>query len=71
MFSANAPGWTAKVVKTDEVGGAVRATVAFGGMGPDGKEMVQHGAEQHHIGGFERAFIEGERHFGHAHQTAD
>ncbi len=43
MFSANAPGWTAEVVKADEVAGVVRATVAFGGMGPDGKEMVQHG----------------------------
>ena len=36
MFSAGAPGWTAKVVN-------VSSTVAFGGMGPDGKEMVQHG----------------------------
>ncbi|MCY4180302.1 MAG: hypothetical protein OXD48_08520, partial [Litoreibacter sp.] len=43
MFSANAPGWTAKVVKTDETAGSLRATVAFGGMGPDGPEMVQHG----------------------------
>lgn len=43
MFSANAPGWTAKVVNTSEIAGAVRATVAFGGMGPDGSEMVQYG----------------------------
>ncbi len=43
MFSANAPGWTAKVVKSDEMAGSVRATVAFGGMGPDGTEMIQHG----------------------------
>jgi hypothetical protein len=43
MFSANAPGWTARVVKTDEIAGLTRSTVAFGGMGPDGKEMVQHG----------------------------
>jgi hypothetical protein len=43
MFSANAPGWTATVVKDDESGGAMRVTVAFGGMGPDGSEMVQHG----------------------------
>jgi len=43
MFSANAPGWTAKVVKSDETAGSIRATVAFGGMGPDGKDMVQHG----------------------------
>ncbi len=43
MFSANAPGWTAKVVGSDETGGMTRATVAFGGMGPDGKDMVQLG----------------------------
>jgi len=43
MFSANAPGWTASVVKSDEIAGSVRATVAFGGKGPDGSEMVQHG----------------------------
>jgi len=43
MFSANAPGWTAKVVKSDESAGLTRVTIAFGGMGPDGKEMVQHG----------------------------
>jgi len=43
MFSANALGWTAKVVKSDENGDSFRVTVAFGGMGPDGKDMVQHG----------------------------
>lgn len=43
MFSANAPGWTAKVVNTSSTAGMVRATVAFGGMGPEGKEMVQLG----------------------------
>ncbi|MEM8731330.1 MAG: nuclear transport factor 2 family protein [Pseudomonadota bacterium] len=43
MFSANAPGWTAKVIKSDEVAGVLRVTVAFGGKGPDGAEMVQHG----------------------------
>ncbi len=43
MFSANAPGWTAKVVGTDITGGMSRATVVFGGKGPDGKEMVQLG----------------------------
>ncbi len=43
MFSENAPGWTAKVVKSDTVAGVIRATVAFGGTGPDGNEMVQHG----------------------------
>jgi hypothetical protein len=42
-FSANAPGWTAQVVKTDETQGLIRATVAFGGKGPDGSDMVQHG----------------------------
>lgn len=43
MFSANAPGWSAKVIKTDTVAGVTRATVAFGGMGPDGSEQVQLG----------------------------
>lgn len=43
MFSANAPGWTAEVVRSDEVNGYVRAVVKFGGMGPDGQEMAQHG----------------------------
>jgi hypothetical protein len=43
MFSANAPGWTAKLVKSDESAGLTRATIAFGGIGPDGTEMVQHG----------------------------
>ena len=43
MFSANAPGWAAKVVGTDTTGGMTRATVAFGGKGPDGKDMTQLG----------------------------
>ncbi len=43
QFSANAPGWTATVVKTEEANGFARAIVAFGGKGPDGSEMVQHG----------------------------
>lgn len=43
MFSANAPGWSAKVVGTDTTAGVIRATVAFGGQGPDGKEMIQLG----------------------------
>lgn len=43
MFSANAPGWSAKVVNTDTTAGMTRATVAFEGKGPDGKDMVQHG----------------------------
>jgi len=43
MFSANAPGWTARVVKSDRTAGLTRATVAFGGKGPDGSEMIQHG----------------------------
>ncbi len=43
MFSANAPGWSASVVKSDEIAGSFRVTVAFGGKGPDGSEMVQHG----------------------------
>jgi len=43
MFSASAPGWSAKVINTDTTAGMIRATVAFGGPGPDGGEMVQHG----------------------------
>ena len=43
MFSTGAPGWSAKVVASDTVAGMTRATVAFGGKGPDGKEMVQLG----------------------------
>lgn len=43
MFSANAPGWTARVVKADQTADTIRVTVAFGGRGPDGSDMVQHG----------------------------
>ena len=43
MFAANAPGWTAKVVASDTVGGVTRATVAFSGKGPDGKDQKQLG----------------------------
>ncbi len=43
MFSANAPGWSAKVLSSDSVAGVTRATVAFGGKGPDGNDMVQNG----------------------------
>lgn len=43
MFSANAPGWSAKVVGEDSTAGMTRATVAFGGKGPDGTDMVQLG----------------------------
>ena len=43
MFSANAPGWSASVVKHDTMAGVVRVTVAFGGDGPDGKPMRQLG----------------------------
>lgn len=43
MFSANAPSWSARVVDASITAGMTRATVAFGGMGPDGKEMVQLG----------------------------
>lgn len=43
MFSENAPGWTAEVVNAAETDDVMRATVAFGGMGPDGSKMVQHG----------------------------
>ena len=40
MFSANAPGWSAKVVKSDTTANATRVTVAFSGIGPDGTEQV-------------------------------
>ena len=43
MFSENAPGWSAKVLGSDTTAGMTRATVAFGGTGPDGNEMVQLG----------------------------
>lgn len=43
MFSANAPGWSAKVIKSDTVADITRATVVFGGKGPDGSEQVQLG----------------------------
>ena len=43
MFSANAPGWSAKLIGSDTTAGITRATVAFGGTGPDGTEMVQLG----------------------------
>jgi hypothetical protein len=43
MFSANAPGWSAKVVKSDTTANITRVTVAFGGMGPDGSEQTQLG----------------------------
>ena len=43
MFSANAPGWSAKVLSSTTTAGVTRATVAFGGKGPDGNEMVQLG----------------------------
>jgi len=43
MFSENAPGWSAKVIKSDTVAGFTRVTVAFGGVGPNGSEQVQLG----------------------------
>jgi len=43
MFSANAPGWSAKVIKSDTIAGVTRITVAFSGIGPDGSEQVQLG----------------------------
>ena len=42
-FSANAPGWSAKVIKEDVIAGSTRVTVAFSGPGPDGSEKVQLG----------------------------
>jgi len=43
MFSANAPGWSAKVLSSDSTANVIRATVAFSGPGPDGEDIVQHG----------------------------
>ncbi len=43
MFSANAPGWSAKVVKSDTIASVTRVTVAFSGIGPDGSQQVQLG----------------------------
>jgi len=43
MFSANAPGWSASVVKSDEIAGSHRVTVAVGGPGPDGAQITQYG----------------------------
>lgn len=43
MFSANAPGWSARVLHSAVTAGVVRATVEFGGNGPDGNKMVQLG----------------------------
>lgn len=43
MFSANAPGWSAKVIKSDTTANVTRVTVAFGGMGSDGSQQVQVG----------------------------
>ena len=43
MFSTNAPGWSAKVIKSDTTADVTRVTVAFSGMGPDGSEQVQLG----------------------------
>lgn len=43
MFSAHAPGWSAKVVGRDTIAGMTRATVAFSGKGPDGTEQTQLG----------------------------
>ena len=42
-FSANAPGWSAKVVVSDTIAGVTRATVAFSGKGSDGTEQTQLG----------------------------
>ncbi len=43
MFSTNAPGWSAKVVKSDTIAGVTRVTVAFSGTGQDGSQQIQLG----------------------------
>jgi hypothetical protein len=50
MFSANAPGWQAKVVKSDNIADITRVTVAFSGQGPDGvisTQLGQYFVEKH------------------------
>ncbi|MEM7079788.1 MAG: nuclear transport factor 2 family protein [Pseudomonadota bacterium] len=43
MFSASAPGWSARVLVCDTIAETTRATVAFGGPGPDGSDQQQLG----------------------------
>jgi len=43
QFTQNAPGWSANVESSDEVNDYLRLRVAFGGKGPDGSTIVQHG----------------------------
>ncbi|NVK24957.1 MAG: hypothetical protein HWE10_08515 [Gammaproteobacteria bacterium] len=43
MFSNNAPGWSASVVKNNASNGMNLVTVAFSGNGPDGKMQTQYG----------------------------
>jgi hypothetical protein len=43
MFSANASGWSATVIKSDTIADVTRITVAFKGKGADGSEQVQLG----------------------------
>lgn len=43
MFSANAPDWSARVVKSDTIAEVTRVTVAFEGKGRDGSQQVQLG----------------------------
>ena len=49
MFTQNAPGWSAKVVAKDTISNYSRVTVAFGGPGPDGVDLVQHGQYFVHV----------------------
>lgn len=43
MFSASAPGWSARVEASDTCHGYQRALVVFAGPGPDGEAVAQHG----------------------------
>lgn len=43
MFSASAPGWSARVKQSEECNGFLRALVVFSGPGPDGSNAEQHG----------------------------
>ena len=41
LFSAHAPGWSAKVLASDTTGSLTRVTVVFSGKGADGMDAAQ------------------------------
>ncbi|MEM1373929.1 MAG: nuclear transport factor 2 family protein [Pseudomonadota bacterium] len=58
-FAANAPGSSATVENTSDVNGYLRIRVAFGGAGPDGAPMVQHGTYFADLDGDQIAMLAG------------